>query len=81
MDSGTLTPLLKRMEKAGLVIRQRNPADEREMLIRLTDNGGALQTAAAGIPDCILAATGLELSEMTGLRDRVLRVRDQLNKA
>lgn len=81
LDSGTLTPLLKRMEKAGLVTRRRNPADERETLIHLTEAGRALQSAAADVPACILAATGLTLSQMQDLRDRIMRVTAQLDQA
>ncbi|MGY1425173.1 MarR family winged helix-turn-helix transcriptional regulator [Lysobacter sp. A289] len=51
LDSGTLTPLLKRLEAGGLVVRRRDVADERRVLISLTDEGRALRTPAQGIPE------------------------------
>ncbi|HTN41912.1 MAG TPA: MarR family transcriptional regulator [Asticcacaulis sp.] len=71
LDSGTLTPLLKRMEKAGLVIRQRDAKDERIMRIHLTDHGRALQARARAIPPAMLCASGLELDGLMTLRDEV----------
>lgn len=50
LDSGTLTPLLKRLEQQGLVTRQRDTADERRVLIALTDDGSAMRARAASIP-------------------------------
>ena len=50
LDSGTLTPLLKRLETAGLVRRTRDAADERRVLVSLTDNGLALRARADGVP-------------------------------
>ncbi|WP_372765397.1 MarR family winged helix-turn-helix transcriptional regulator [Phenylobacterium sp.] len=50
LDSGTLTPLLKRMESAGLVTRRRDPQDERRVLINLTSKGDALRAEAVCIP-------------------------------
>lgn len=71
LDSGTLTPLLKRMEKAGLVTRQRDTKDERIMRIHLTDHGRALQARARAIPPAMLCASGLELDDLMTLRDEV----------
>lgn len=51
LDSGTLTPLLKRMESAGLVGRARDPGDERRVLVTLTDKGKALREQALHVPD------------------------------
>lgn len=51
LDSGTLTPLLKRLEAGGLVVRRRDEADERRVLISLTDAGLALRAAARGVPE------------------------------
>ena len=53
LDSGTLSPLLRRLERAGLVRRQRETSDERRVTIRLTDGGRDLQERAAGIPAAI----------------------------
>jgi DNA-binding MarR family transcriptional regulator len=57
LDSGTLTPLLKRMETAGLVSRMRAVQDERRVHITLTAEGRKLKAKAAKIPGCILSAT------------------------
>ena len=53
LDSGTLSPLLRRLERAGLVLRQRETSDERRVAIRLTAGGRDLQERAAGIPAAI----------------------------
>jgi len=53
LDSGTLTPLLKRMEASGLVTRTRDPGDERRVLIGLTEQGKALREKAAHVPETI----------------------------
>src|ERR1700760_2028196 len=57
LDSGTLTPLLKRLEKAQLVKRTRSREDERQVLIALTPQGHALQEKAKAVPHSVLAAT------------------------
>lgn len=75
LDSGTLTPLLKRMEKAGLIRRARNEADERQVLIHLTPAGRALKEKAACIPLEIAAAAGMTLSEIQGLRRKLKKLR------
>lgn len=64
LDSGTLTPLLKKMELQGLVVRNRRPEDERSVAIGLTDKGLALKEKAAGIPDQI--ASCLPISREDG---------------
>lgn len=69
LDSGTLSPLLKRLESAGLVTRRRDPADERSVVISLTPSGAALQTRATSIPRTIVQATGIPLRELLQLRD------------
>jgi DNA-binding MarR family transcriptional regulator len=53
LDSGTLSPLLKRMETAGLVKRQRDPADERRVVVALTEQGRALREQARHVPETI----------------------------
>lgn len=71
LDSGTLTPLLKRMEKAGLVTRKRDTKDERIMRIHLTDHGRSLRERARAIPPAMLCASCLELEGLMALRDEV----------
>ena len=63
LDSGTLTPLLKNLEKAGWVTRQRWKEDERVVLISLTEKGWALRDALSGLPRCIGESVPLSLDE------------------
>ncbi len=79
LDSGTLTPLIKRLEQAGRVVRQRDTRDERRVLVSLTDAGRALEAAAADIPDCVLAARGMSLEAVNDLRATLLQLRRSLN--
>lgn len=81
LESNTLTPLLKRMESAGWVTRSRSQQDERQVLIALTPTGQALAAKAAGIPRAFTAKTGLDLAEITDLRDILAALRDRLKPA
>ncbi|MEY5098475.1 MAG: hypothetical protein RJA36_1194 [Pseudomonadota bacterium] len=78
LDSGTLTPLLKRMEAAALLTRTRDSADERRVLIRLTDDGRFLKARAEPVPGCILAATQCSLDEVADLTRQLKALRDRL---
>ena len=78
LDSGTLTPLLKRMETAGLVTRLRDAADERRVLIRLTAAGRALKARARRIPGCVLAASQCDVAEALALTHQVQALRNRL---
>jgi DNA-binding MarR family transcriptional regulator len=69
LDSGTLSPLLKRLDAAGLVTRRRDPADERSVLIALTRSGDELRRAAADVPINVATASGLAPRELAELRD------------
>lgn len=69
LDSGTLTPLLKRMEAAGHVTRARDPQDERRVVIALTPKGEALREQAKHVPEVI--ANGRTLEGIDQLRDSV----------
>lgn len=75
LDSGTLSPLLKRLEGGGLVERSRSATDERRVEIRLTERGSALREQACGIPEEIFDATGLRPEEAIALRDTLARLR------
>lgn len=77
LDSGTLSPLLKRLETAGLVRRERSVRDERSVEVRLTDEGVALRERAVEVPRRILGATGFDIDEIRALRERL----DQLTGA
>ena len=78
LDSGTLTPLLKRLESAGLVSRLRDAADERRVHIHLTAAGRRLKTKAAKVPACVLAASQCSLPELKQLTDQVRLLRERL---
>ena len=78
LDSGTLTPLLKRLEASGLVLRLRDSADERRVMVQLTSTGRALRTKAARVPAAVALATGCELSELVLLTQRLQGLRLQL---
>ena len=71
LDSGTLSPLLKRMDAAGLVRRERNARDERSVTVRLTGEGSALRDRSQSVPIEALTATGLSVTEMIDLRTRL----------
>lgn len=67
LDSGTLSPLLKRLESAGLLTRSRRADDERSVRVDLTDDGDRMRDDAASIPARVCAATGLDLSTLQAL--------------
>lgn len=81
LDSGTLSPLLKRLETAGLVRRERSARDERSVEVRLTEDGTALRERALEVPRRIGAATGFELDEIRELRERLDRLTTELDRA
>jgi len=78
LDSGTLTPLLKRLESSGLLRRERDSADERRVLLHLTPAGRALKSRAAKIPPQVVCASGCSLDELSALTRRLKQLRDQL---
>jgi DNA-binding MarR family transcriptional regulator len=81
LDSGTLTPLLKRMEGIGLLKRTRSTADERQVLIALTAQGHALREKARTLPQSILSAAQCSVSEIAAMKDEIVKLRDKLNAA
>jgi DNA-binding MarR family transcriptional regulator len=78
LDSGTLTPLLKRLETSGLVSRQRDSADERRVRIRLTPAGQGLRAQAEAVPVSILCQLGKDGRAVADLRDKLNQVRHSL---
>jgi DNA-binding MarR family transcriptional regulator len=78
LDSGTLSPLLKRLEAAGLVERRRSAADERRVDIRLTERGRALRAEAGDIPAQMAEASGLSMDDVVMLRGILHRLTDAL---
>jgi MarR family transcriptional regulator, organic hydroperoxide resistance regulator len=71
LDSGTLSPLLRRLETAGLIERNRMSSDERSVRVSLTARGSALRERAAGIPALVCAATGLEPADLRALQAQI----------
>ncbi|MFI6822603.1 MarR family winged helix-turn-helix transcriptional regulator [Micromonospora sp. NPDC050187] len=80
LDSGTLSPLLKRLEGAGLVVRRRAARDERRVEVELTDAGRALREPACDVPHRVAASTGLTLDELVALRDTLTRVTETIHR-
>jgi MarR family transcriptional regulator, organic hydroperoxide resistance regulator len=81
LDSNTLTPLLKRLEAAGLLDRTRDKADERQVRVRLTNKGRMLREKASKVPQCLLEATGFDPRELATLNGQLGRLRQALNDA
>jgi DNA-binding MarR family transcriptional regulator len=78
LDSGTLTPLLKRLEAATLVSRMRDAQDERRVRITLTPAGRKLKARARKVPDCMLAASQCSITELASLTRQVQALRQRL---
>jgi DNA-binding MarR family transcriptional regulator len=78
LDSGTLSPLLKRLEANGLVRRTRCAEDERAVKVHLTDDGAALRSRAVGVPRKLAGATGMGLRELEALRDDLARLTEEI---
>ncbi|MGW2028924.1 MarR family winged helix-turn-helix transcriptional regulator [Streptomyces spinosus] len=81
LDSGTLSPLVKRLEGAGLVRRERSAQDERSVRVHLTEEGTALRERALEVPPRIMSATGLDLAEVVDLHARLERLTTALDAA
>jgi DNA-binding MarR family transcriptional regulator len=81
LDSGTLTPMLKRLEALGLVTRTRSTADERQVLIRLTERGSAMRRVAEGFPARVLSASECSGEEFDTLRRALMGLRKNLDQA
>ncbi len=80
LNTNTITPLLKRMEKTGIITRTRSQEDERKVLIRLTSQGINLKKKAYCIPDEILQKTGLSLSEINQLKQQIHQLIHQMEE-
>ncbi|WP_416562605.1 MarR family winged helix-turn-helix transcriptional regulator [Nocardia testacea] len=81
LDSPTLSPLLKRLESAGLVTRRRDPRDERTLVVDLTDAGRALRREAERIPPAVVDRLGVELADLEELREVLGRVNEAARRA
>jgi MarR family transcriptional regulator, organic hydroperoxide resistance regulator len=78
LESNTLTPLLKRLETLGYIKRSRDPEDERQVRVRLTERGRTLRAKAVHIPGCVLAASGLDAKRAKGLLGEIATLRQAL---
>ncbi|MDX2914889.1 MULTISPECIES: MarR family winged helix-turn-helix transcriptional regulator [Streptomyces] len=81
LDYGTVSPLLKRLESAGLLRRERSPLDERSVRITLTGRGEQLRDRAAAVPATLASATGLHGPEVTRLREELWQLTARATKA
>jgi DNA-binding MarR family transcriptional regulator len=81
LDSGTLTPLLKRMEEAGLVTRARSVQDERVVVVRLTEKGRALKTEACEVPRSLMKKSGIPLEDVKRMLTEFQALLHQVHEA
>ena len=80
LDSGTLTPLLKRLQAGGLLARTRDTEDERRVLVSLTAAGRALRSRAMKVPPQVACAAACPLDELAALTRRLKQLRDDLTE-
>lgn len=80
-DSGSLTPLLKRLEGEGLLKRSRRPTDERVVELRLTPAGRDMQEKARDVPACIVESSNQSVQRLMALKDELVELRNSLQKA
>jgi MarR family transcriptional regulator, organic hydroperoxide resistance regulator len=78
LEPSTITPLVKRLEQAGLVSRERNPADERQVIVRLTEPGWALHQRSICLSEALLAQSGMTADQLVAFNRQVQAFRDSL---
>lgn len=76
LDPSTITPLVKRLEQAGRLVRQRNPSDERQVRVQLTDQGRAVRAQTRTLADALYDKSGMTVDEVADLNTRVKVLRD-----
>jgi DNA-binding MarR family transcriptional regulator len=79
LESSTITPLVKRLEAAGFLTRERNPMDERQVIVSLTAKGRSLDQKTACLTQTLLERSGLTPEKLTKLNDQVRKLRDALS--
>lgn len=79
LDSGTLTPLLKRLEAQGLISRNRLSTDERKVMVKLTDQGNAMKQQAVSVPIELFCRSGLTVEEFQDVKQSVTKLLDRMN--
>lgn len=80
LETGTLTPLLKRLEAMGLLARRRSHTDERRVIVTLTKKGLGLKRKAADVARCIAEGTGLSLAELAQLTRQIRNLRTNMER-
>lgn len=80
LESSTITPLVKRLEAAGFVTRRRNPDDERQVIVNLTDKGTAMRQQSKCLTETLLERSGLAVADIVRLNREVSALRDTLRK-
>jgi DNA-binding MarR family transcriptional regulator len=78
LDSGTMSPLLKRLDAAGLVTRERSAADERQVRVRLTDAGRALQQPGCGVSAMMIDALALDVEQFAALKRQLEEITERV---
>lgn len=78
LEPSMITPLVKRLEAAGFVGRRRNPADERQVFVRLTARGEGLRADTSCLAETLLERSGMDADELTALNGRIQALRDAL---
>jgi DNA-binding MarR family transcriptional regulator len=78
LDSSNVTPLVKRMEAAGLLSRERNPADERQVVVSLTDHGRDMQARSACLGQTLFQSAGMSVEQLIRLNKDVQAFRDSV---
>ena len=78
LDTGTMSPLLKRLAAAGFVTRERSTADERQVIVRLTDAGRALEQPACSVSGMMIDALQLSSEQFTELRAQLTTIRQRV---
>ncbi len=81
LETGTLTPLLKRLEAVGLLTRRRSELDERRVMVTLTDKGRRLEREAADVSRCVAESAGLPMAELAQLTRDIRALRTNLERA
>jgi DNA-binding MarR family transcriptional regulator len=81
LDGPTLSPMLKRLEAAGLVTRTRDPEDERQLRISLTDKGRALREQALNVPPAVVAKLGMSLGDLMELHKGLTELNEAARRA
>ncbi|BBH23746.1 MarR family transcriptional regulator [Paenibacillus baekrokdamisoli] len=81
LDSGTLTPLLKKLEAMKLILRKRDAADERSVIVKLTSEGHALKERAFSIPERVFCQTNIPPEELEQLREQLRRLTQNIHQS